>query len=283
MCLETLSLELKHIVIGFLDFITLLNLRNTSKAWRDTVNLALSQTGVIHSARAKLLRLYLDLPNYPSFLAAREYILPHLKPFSRNQYLENLRTEISKHSSSARIPDEFELWILEWPENAVIGWAWPGLDGSFNMQAGKRGKKLLFRSRNHQDNQAHWWRVHGANTLSVLEEPDLGSGYGRLFLSMEEELLGLPVAFHGCQYYTILLFGHMKIGREMVWSGDICEMEEMIECGKYFEGTWVEWLRAELKRIEDQYAIEEVQVSESKEGLRVEDSSLTSGKMRRAL
>src|ERR1700739_3892537 len=98
MCLETLSLEVKQIVIGFLDFITLLNLRNTSKARRDTFNFALSQTGVIHSARAKLLRLYLDLSNYPSFLAAREHILPHLKPFSRNQYLDHMRTAISKHS-----------------------------------------------------------------------------------------------------------------------------------------------------------------------------------------
>jgi len=264
MCLEKLSPELKQIVIGFLDFITLLNLRNTSKTWRDTVNLALSQTGVIHSARVKLLHLYLDLSNYPSFLTSREHILPHLKPFSRNQYLERLRTEISKHSSSARIPDEFELWILEWPENAVIGWTWPGLDGSFNMQAGKRGKKLRYRSRNNQENQAHWWRVYGGNTLSALEEPDLEPDRDRLFFSIEEELLGLTVAFHGCQFYTILLFGHMKIGGEMVWRGDICEMEEEIECGKYFEGTWVEWLRAELKRIEDQYAIEEVQVSESK-------------------
>ena len=127
------------------------------------------------------------------------------------------------------------------------------------MQAGKRGKKPLYRSRDNQENQANWWRVYGDNILSALEETDLGSGCGRLFFSMEEELLGLTVAFHGCQYYTILLFGHMKIGGEMVRSGDICEMEEMIECGKYLEGTCVEWLRAELKRIEDQYAIEEVQ------------------------
>jgi hypothetical protein len=62
MSLGVLSTELQHVILGYLDFISLLNIKHTSTIWTDRVNTALSKTNIILPARAKLLELYLELP-----------------------------------------------------------------------------------------------------------------------------------------------------------------------------------------------------------------------------
>jgi hypothetical protein len=42
-----------------------------------------------------------------------------------------------------KIPEEFAIWILEWAERAVIGWASPGLDGGLGMDVCGRGRKRV--------------------------------------------------------------------------------------------------------------------------------------------
>lgn len=71
--------------------------------------------------------------------------MPELQPFSRAEYLSALQRQISECAPSRkfRIPTEFELWILEWPEYAVIGSTLPGLEDDGNnmlhcLDAGER-------------------------------------------------------------------------------------------------------------------------------------------------
>jgi hypothetical protein len=294
MSLETLSTELKQLILGFLDLVSLINIRNTNRALRDIVNDTLTQSGVIRPARAKLLQLYLQLHLYPSFRASRRLIGPHIKRFSRSQYLEQLQSQISAHSPKARIPEEFALWVTEWPENAVIGWAWPALDPDFDSATGKRGETTRLRhyrprqrtlereQRNRlslaypdeesncaigtvgqipsvqlpNEEQVHWWRTYGSNMLCLTGDEGAGA-YNRLCWSMEgDQLLGLFVQFHGCTYYTVLFFNYGSARDGMVFIDDICDMEfaDPGQGSTCLIGSWVEFLRAELTKIENQYS-----------------------------
>jgi hypothetical protein len=159
---------------------------------------------------------------YPSFRASRKHIVPHIKPFSREEYLEQLQSQISEHCTKAHIPEEFALWIMEWPENAVIGWAWPGLDADFDSMTRKRGilqgvylvedsdsameervqkstlplvdldkdfesatrKKGRNRILQRQEVRAHWWRTYGCNMLCL---PGDEGKHNRLYWSQVDD------------------------------------------------------------------------------------------------
>ena len=241
MSLERLATELKQAIIGFLDLMSLVNVRNTNKNLHHLVNDALTQPSIIHTARANLLRLYLDLHRYPSFHESRKHILPHLIPFSRQQYLNKFKTEISKHCPKAQIPEEYELWIKEWPEKAVIGWAWPGLDSIFDIAAGKRGENR------------HWWRTYGGNMLHCSTNE---LTFDTLLFGSKDEVEGIFVQSHGCTLYSVLYFNCGSLRDGTVWSGgDICGIEEVDDWqgSPYVEKSWVGWLRRELGAIEKQY------------------------------
>jgi hypothetical protein len=273
MPLELLSTELKQIIIGFLDILGLKSLRNTNKTLRDLVDSSLAQSNIILPARAKLLRLYLELHLYPSFIASRKHIVPHLTPFSRTQYLEDLQRQILNHNPKARVPEEFAIWILEWPDNAVISWAWPTLDEHFDMATGRRGERFeaLFTfslepvnasTEPAKGEEVHWWRMYGSNMLCFTGDngPD-----NRLCWSQEDdeqpgsskpELLGLLVQYHGCTVYTVLFFDCDSPRDGMVLDAcDICEMAEIEiwQEGPWLVRGWTDWLKGELMRVDDQY------------------------------
>ncbi|CAL1715447.1 unnamed protein product [Somion occarium] len=90
--------------------------RGVSRRWRSLVTEA-----DLKPARRRLLELYLEVIKCPAFLATRADIVPHLKPFDRKAYLGHI-------SEAAQPPEEFEMWVNEWPARAAIGWVWPGLN-----------------------------------------------------------------------------------------------------------------------------------------------------------
>lgn len=205
-----------------------------------------------------------------------------------------MQSQISEHCPKARIPEEFALWITEWPENAVIGWAWPALDDYFDLRAGKRGQisgwdtviiedgenlereqrsglpfayldedsssatgkvKQIRRVELPKGEPGHWWRTYGGNMLCLTGGKGAGE-YDRLCWSMEgDQLLGMFVQDHGCTIYTVLFFDSGSARDGMVFDGDICDMEFAVPGRGTMSliGSWVEWLRAELTKIKNQY------------------------------
>jgi hypothetical protein len=59
--------------------------------------------------------------NSPWFLQTRPWVLENLQPFDREAYVAALLVQYN------RLPEAFELWLLEWPARAIIGGIWPGL------------------------------------------------------------------------------------------------------------------------------------------------------------
>ncbi|KAI0782089.1 hypothetical protein C8Q75DRAFT_536677 [Abortiporus biennis] len=106
--------ELLFHIFGDLNLTSLIAARGVCHRWKSIV----SSANTIHPARRSLLDLYLRAVNSPTFLPTRPHILPHLQTFNREEFYEKLPMST---------PDEFKVWILEWPQKAVIGWLWPGL------------------------------------------------------------------------------------------------------------------------------------------------------------
>ena len=223
MSLSTLPVEIKLRILGFLDFVSLHRIRNTNRAWQNIVNDSLTRPNIICPARVKLLRLYLDLHLYPSFRASRKNVMPYLEQFSREKYLENLQSEISKLCPKARIPEEFALWIMEWPENAIIDRVWPGVE----------------------DNYDYFAAVLSGPEQSDDDDEPLGND------DLNPDIVGLIVEDHGCNIYTILFVDRDTAQDGMIWlECDWAYMHSAVNWQEFvdLEGSWIEWLHEKLKR-----------------------------------
>ncbi|KAF9641575.1 putative f-box domain cyclin-like protein [Lasiodiplodia theobromae] len=148
MSIDILPAELQLEIASYLQLRELILLRNASKHWQALINNNLS---FIRRARQELHRLWDDTIHSPYFLPSRARVLPALRPFDRIQYLHSL-------SCGLPLPEEFELWVLEWPAKAVIGWTWPGLDNGL----------YAFSHHLHASSPPPmhaWWQLHGTNPL----------------------------------------------------------------------------------------------------------------------
>ena len=59
------------------------------------------------------------------FLESRTWTLDNLKPFDRHSYMATLRSQCT--GSEAEVPEDFEMYLLEWPARMAIACMWPGL------------------------------------------------------------------------------------------------------------------------------------------------------------
>ncbi|PPQ83853.1 hypothetical protein CVT25_000913 [Psilocybe cyanescens] len=57
----------------------------------------------------------------PHFLNSRRWTLDNLRPFDRQAYIDALLVQYPA------IPEEFRIWILEWPGHLAVACMWPGL------------------------------------------------------------------------------------------------------------------------------------------------------------
>lgn len=110
--------ELHLLIQSHFPLPTLLTARAVCKLWHSTI-----PGPHIPTYRRQLLTLYLRAIASPSFKATRKEVLLNVKSFDRRRMLEKL-------SKGQDVPDEFACWLLEWPERAVFGSAWPGLQSS---------------------------------------------------------------------------------------------------------------------------------------------------------
>ncbi|KAJ7071413.1 hypothetical protein C8F01DRAFT_433170 [Mycena amicta] len=100
-----------------LAFVALIRCRCVCQTWRQLVLHA-----DVSPIRRSLYELYLDVIDSDGFLPSRQRVLSQLQPFDRKGYIAALRSQ-----THAFIPPEFELYILEWPEKAILYPIWPGL------------------------------------------------------------------------------------------------------------------------------------------------------------
>lgn len=147
MCVETLPSELQLKIASHLQLRELILLRNSSRHRQALINNNLS---FIRRARRELLCLWDDTVRSPYFLPTRQRVTTNLRHFDRARYLAAI-------SRAVPLPEQFELWVLEWPAKAVIGWTWPGLD---------RGV-ITYGDCEYPDQDA-WWQLYGTNCLSTV-------------------------------------------------------------------------------------------------------------------
>ncbi|KIJ93454.1 hypothetical protein K443DRAFT_112052 [Laccaria amethystina LaAM-08-1] len=114
-------------MFSFLPLKSLITGRTVSQEWRRLIPLA-----NINPIRRSFLDFYFTLINSPIFPQTRPWVLANLQPFDRQQYINDLMDQpqwkkLAVIDQHPYIPEDFRMWILEWPAKAVIGCVWPGL------------------------------------------------------------------------------------------------------------------------------------------------------------
>ncbi|KAL0954131.1 hypothetical protein HGRIS_005272 [Hohenbuehelia grisea] len=114
--LPDLPQDILYDLLPYLPLQSLIATRGVCRAWRHAAELA-----DIHPIRRELLNIYLDLIDRPWFLDSLKWPLENLRDFDRQAYLDTLLAQYNW------LPEDFSMWILEWPARATFGWVWPGL------------------------------------------------------------------------------------------------------------------------------------------------------------
>jgi len=79
----------------------------------------------IHPTRRRFLELFDKMLANPLFFESRAWILDNLKPFDRRAYVATLNEQCT--TPEAEIPEDFRMYILEWPARMAVMCLWPGL------------------------------------------------------------------------------------------------------------------------------------------------------------
>lgn len=113
---KELPVELILHFFSCLPIKSLIASRGVCKGWRRLVPLA-----DLNPNRRRLLQLFDTIINSPFFLRTRPWTVNNLQDFDRQAYVDALLEQYDK------IPEEFRLWILEWPARVAVRCQWPGL------------------------------------------------------------------------------------------------------------------------------------------------------------
>lgn len=110
--------ELLLLIYPLLSLKSLIAARGVSRRWRHLVGEA-----ILDPTRRQLLDFYLQIIDRPIFLRTRQDIIPHLHSFNRDAFFDFL-------PENTHVPNDFEMYVKEWPARAAIGFLWPGLEDS---------------------------------------------------------------------------------------------------------------------------------------------------------
>ena len=105
---------------SFMSLKCLISSRCVCSDWRNLVPFS-----EIRPTRRRFLELYDRMLANHLFLESRTWTLDNLKPFDRDSYITTLREQFT--GSEAEIPEDFQMYILEWPARMAIACMWPGL------------------------------------------------------------------------------------------------------------------------------------------------------------
>ncbi|KAJ7983189.1 hypothetical protein DFH06DRAFT_978220, partial [Mycena polygramma] len=130
--LQDLSNEVFLQIFPHCPLKSLIAAQGVSQLWRQLVPLA-----DISPARRGLLKLYLEIIESPVFIKTRPWLLENLRPFDREACIHAL---LDQHDY---LPEDFRIWILEWPAKAVIACCWPGLPEKYYGRAEADGVERI--------------------------------------------------------------------------------------------------------------------------------------------
>ncbi|PPR05497.1 hypothetical protein CVT26_009065 [Gymnopilus dilepis] len=145
---QRLPLELQLACFSFLPLETLIISRSVSSTWRSLLRYPSTS---MHPTRRRLYEIYLmilDNPR-PADALSKQYLSNNLvRNFDRELYLQYLQRNCC--GGNIQIPEEFEIWVLEWPAALVINGLWPGLPYTecFQDTTATAGSSLRF-GKNH--------------------------------------------------------------------------------------------------------------------------------------
>ena len=105
---------------SFMSLKCLISSRSVCSDWRRLV-----PHSDIHPTRRRFLELYDRMLSTPLFLQSRGWIVDNLEPFDRQAYMATLNEQCT--TPEVEIPEDFRMYILEWPARMAIRCMWPGL------------------------------------------------------------------------------------------------------------------------------------------------------------
>ncbi|KAF9560324.1 hypothetical protein CPC08DRAFT_708137 [Agrocybe pediades] len=114
--LDSLPNELLLHIFSFLELKPYLISRAVCNKWQ-----RLLPHAEVHPIRGRMLQLFHHMLQAPDFLETRPWVLENLQSFDRQAYIDELLMQYPA------IPEEFRLWILEWPAKMAPSGEWPGL------------------------------------------------------------------------------------------------------------------------------------------------------------
>ncbi|KAF9560343.1 hypothetical protein CPC08DRAFT_708151 [Agrocybe pediades] len=118
---QLLPNELLLIIFSFLELKPFTVAHSVCKRWKQLLPLT-----DMHPIRQRMLRLVSHMLSHPRFLDTRPWTLKTIKPFDRKAYINAL---LSQYPA---VPEEFRLWIMEWPARMVPFGMWPGSPFTFH-------------------------------------------------------------------------------------------------------------------------------------------------------
>jgi hypothetical protein len=120
--------ELLLHIFQFLPLKSLLAAKAVNRKWN-----ALVPTCRMTPERGELYKLYHTAITSPKFLDSRQCVLSTIHEFDREAYVAMLEGQDGGGTigRDRTLPAEFRCYILEWPQKAVFGHIWPGMDNDF--------------------------------------------------------------------------------------------------------------------------------------------------------
>ncbi|KAF9539105.1 hypothetical protein CPC08DRAFT_598814, partial [Agrocybe pediades] len=115
--------ELVLLIFSFLELKPYIISHGVCKKWQQLLPVA-----DIHPLRRRMFDLFYHMLDHPRFLKTRPWTLKTLKPFDRKAYIDAL---LSQYPA---VPEEFRLWIMEWPARMVPFGMWPGSPFTFHRE-----------------------------------------------------------------------------------------------------------------------------------------------------
>ncbi|KAF4611947.1 hypothetical protein D9613_003764 [Agrocybe pediades] len=114
--LDDLPTELILHIFSFLELKPYIISHGVCRRWQELLPAA-----NIHPVRRRLFKLFKQMLSCPDFVRTRTWTLNNLQDFDRQAYIDALLSQYPY------IPEDFRLWILEWPAKMAISCVWPGL------------------------------------------------------------------------------------------------------------------------------------------------------------
>ncbi|KIJ64407.1 hypothetical protein HYDPIDRAFT_111721 [Hydnomerulius pinastri MD-312] len=216
--------ELMLELFAYLPLRSLIAARGVCTKWRRFVDLS-----NLLPVRRRLLDFYLLAIKSPSFLAARQMIVPQLQVFDREEYLGKLLVNFV-------LPEEFEFYIREWPAKAAVSWVWPGLDNTFLSASGVRmhGRNWLGRT------------IDNSDDTEIFFPGDTYEDDGDM-----TPLRALELWEHGCAWSDWLVCDKTKDNSGRSHFGEVyaCEGEyvDWENTDKPNGSSWIDWLKLRVK------------------------------------